>query len=142
MDEIPDDIRKIYRSAPTKPPPLPSLKSLFSAFEALPSTLSTVFIVLDALDEASEIVQDHIIEKIQKLPFPDIRLFCTSRPWDKFKDTFKDLPCTEIKATDEDITTFVDAQIEGSSRVLKLVKDDEELRKEIVSEIIDKAKGM
>ena len=118
------------------------MTSLSSVFKALSSTLSTIFIVLDALDEANEIVQDHIVQKIQELPFPDIRLFCTSRPLDQIQNTFKGLPWTEIKASDDDITTFVNSQIEGSSRVLKLVKSDEEFRLEIASEIIEKAEGM
>lgn len=142
LDAIPDDIRKIYTSARIKHPPLPNVSELHSAFMSFPNSLSTIFVVLDALDEASETVQDHIVRRISDLPFTDIRLFCTSRPFSKFEDTFQKLPQIEIKATDADITTFVKAQIQGRSRLLKLVKSDEELQQEIVEEIIDKAQGM
>ncbi|KAF1999321.1 hypothetical protein P154DRAFT_493768 [Amniculicola lignicola CBS 123094] len=142
MEEIPSNLREMYQKSYSKPPPLPSMKDISAAFATSSGNLSTLFIVLDALDEASETVQDSIVRRIQELPFLDIRLFCTSRPLTRFHDVCKGSPQIEIKASEKDIATFVNSQIEASARVLKLMKDAEGLRQEIVLGITDKAKGM
>ena len=118
------------------------MSQLRSAFESSATSLSTVFVVLDALDEAGERVQDHIVREISELPFPDVRLFCTSRPFPRFDELFHDSPKIEIRATDEDIRAFVKAQIEERSRLHKLVKKDQKLQEDIVAKIIEKAEGM
>jgi ankyrin repeat protein len=105
-------------------------------------SLPTVFVVLDALDEAGERVQDHIVREISELPIPDVRLFCTSRPFSRFDELFRDSPKIEIRAMDEDIRTFVKAQIEERSRLHKLVRTDEKLQEDIMAKIIEMAEGM
>ena len=108
LPKIPESARSLYESERRQPRPPVDVTQLISAFQTTISCSRTVFVVLDALDEASEKVQDSIVNKICHLPFPDVRLFCTSRPSLKFDEYFQDFLQLEIRATDHDLKAFIE----------------------------------
>jgi hypothetical protein len=110
--------------------------------ESVAGLIPTIVVVVDALDEAQEAVQDHLIEKISALPFPDIRIFCMSRQLSKFSALFAGSCQIEIRATDSDLQTYVEGQIQGKKRLSALVGDGASLRDEIKRAIIEKSDGM
>jgi len=139
---IPFQVRDLYKNIPAKKKLPPELRELYSAVEDKTIKWPTVFVILDALDESGERVQDQISDRIKALPFPDVRFLCTSRPFSKFHSLFCESPKVEIRATDDDITKFVDGRIEESKLLSKLLKPDLTLRKDIAAKIIKKADGM
>ncbi|KAF9876201.1 hypothetical protein CkaCkLH20_06144 [Colletotrichum karsti] len=119
----------------------PSLVKLHSVIASSPAASQTLFVVLDALDEASEIVQDQLVDRISALPFRDVRVLCTSRTWPKFEETFAGSPQIEVSASDNDVEHFVLKKIEDVSRLRKFMGESTTLRDQVVTKVLEKAKG-
>ena len=127
------DIWKRDKTTPTAEEILGLLDSTISCF-------SKVFFVIDALDECrlSGRFQD-ILEMISPLQEKhNLGLLVTSRKIPIIADRFKNNPCVEICAHEEDIRRF----LESSMRELRCVHGKPELRSEIVCTITKGAKGM
>lgn len=120
----------------------PALTDLHAVFKSCSLQIGTVFVVLDALDEAADDVQNGILARISALPFPDIRLLCTSRPSPQFKQIFSTNYQIQIIASNGDVESFVRQQMQDNARLVDIVGEDTALKDVIIATVIKKADGM
>jgi hypothetical protein len=98
------------------------------------------FYFLDALDEAPDRVQLELVKKLASL---DVRLFITSRPLKTVENCVPGVHSFAIAAQDHDLDLHIDQEIEASPDLQSLLQRvGPSLRKEIVTSIKDKCKGM
>ncbi|KAJ7250216.1 hypothetical protein C8J57DRAFT_1667758 [Mycena rebaudengoi] len=102
---------------------------------------SKVYFVIDALDEYPEL-QCHILLKHLAALTPKVNLLFTSRPHITPEMFFPNTPALEIRATEEDIRRYLDAQIQNSFRLSKHVQSCPELHQETENKIIGNFDGM
>ncbi|KAJ7922682.1 ankyrin repeat-containing domain protein [Mycena leptocephala] len=104
---------------------------------------SKVFILVDALDEYPEQQRDALLRRISALE-PTVNLMLTSRPHITFAHIIStaDLETLEMKATEDDIRRYIDAQIMNSSRLSKYISMRPTLRDEIETKIVNRSGGM
>ena len=102
-----------------------------------------VFVVIDALDEYTEEdgSRGKFLAGIQKLQ-PNIRLLVTSRRLLNIEHEFGRSIRLEIRATNEDITRYLDDRIQEEKRLRKHVKGDPFLHNTIVNTIVGNSQGM
>lgn len=70
------------------------------------------------------------------------RLFITSRPHLRLEAEFCGLTRLELKAREEDIQTYLEAELETNDRLRHFTAEDPKLRAEIISRVNGKAAGM
>ena len=117
----------------------PSLVELSNVLGLLISEFPKTFVIVDALDECTEGTRSSFLAEMRKL-LPKIHLLITSRPHIEL-----DLPGLmrlKIRANDGDITSFLNARIDGERRLNSLVKGDLTLQREIIAKILDRSQGM
>ncbi|KAJ7266837.1 ankyrin repeat-containing domain protein [Mycena rebaudengoi] len=119
----------------------PSVDEMHALLSSAVTDYSKVYIVIDALDEYPE-MQRHILLKHLAALRPEVNLLLTSRPHITPNIFFPNSPALEIRATEEDIRRYLDAQIENSFRLSKHVQSRPELRQEIENQIISNVDGM
>ncbi|CAG8980199.1 hypothetical protein HYALB_00012392 [Hymenoscyphus albidus] len=76
------------------------------------------------------------------LSSPNVRLLCTSRHLGDIEDLFKGAPHLEIRASDEDITKYLDVHIQQVPKVVRFCCKSEDLKTRIVEKLVEKANGM
>jgi hypothetical protein len=103
---------------------------------------SKTFIIIDALDEYTEPdgAKDTLLNELRKL-HPNVRLLVTSRNMCPSAWAFK-IELLEIRASDEDVGRYVKHRISESSQLVGFVKMRPSLEDEMVTTIVEKAKGM
>lgn len=116
------------------------LKKLF--VELCNSATAPVFIVLDALDECDAVAnRGPILELIKELKTSRANVMITSRPYPHdVNDLLGNCPQVLVEASDKDIEAYVLGQIDTNLVMGDLI--DDELRKEIVTAILEKSQGM
>jgi hypothetical protein len=119
----------------------PSLEDIYSILCSTLSEISHAFIVVDALDEYPEPQRDILLRHLSSLA-PSVRLMLTSRPHINIKHVMADFETLEIRATEDDIRRYVDAQILKSARLSSHLSNRPELRGEIESNIVQRSGGM
>ncbi|KAJ7278197.1 ankyrin repeat domain-containing protein [Mycena rebaudengoi] len=119
----------------------PTVDELRALLSSVVADYSKVYIVIDALDEYVENKRHMLLKHLAALR-PGINLLLTSRPHITPKMFFPNTPALEIRATEEDIRQYLDAQIQNSFRLLKHVQSHPELRQEIENQIIGNVDGM
>ncbi|KAJ7266734.1 ankyrin repeat domain-containing protein [Mycena rebaudengoi] len=121
------------------------LAGLFDEMHAILSSTvadySKVYLVIDALDEYPETKRHMLLKHLAALR-PNINLLFTSRPHITPEMFFPNIPALEIRATEQDIHRYLDAEIQNSFRLSKHVQSRPELRQEIESQIIGNVDGM
>ncbi|KAJ7154140.1 ankyrin repeat-containing domain protein [Mycena filopes] len=119
----------------------PSLEDLHSILSSTISEHSAVYLVVDALDEYPEAQRDLLLRHLSSLA-PTVRLMLTSRPHINIKHAIADSEELEIRATEDDIRRYVDAQISMSARLSGHIANKPELREEIETKIVQRSDGM
>ncbi|KAJ0413510.1 hypothetical protein BJY00DRAFT_319712 [Aspergillus carlsbadensis] len=139
---LPADVLSLYESH-KKYGTRPTSKELTGLLSKLTSPYDTVFIVIDALDECSESDDETIrfVSTVRSIG-PNVVLLCSSRFSTTFETYFASTKKVEILARDEDITMFLDSQINQQMRLSKHVRSDPALRQEIIEFITGECQGM
>ncbi|KAJ7458308.1 hypothetical protein B0H11DRAFT_1817909 [Mycena galericulata] len=119
----------------------PTSDEVFNILSHTVAEFSKVYIVIDAVDEYPE-TQRRILMTYLATIGPMVNLMITSRPHVIPHSTLLNSTTLEICATQDDIQTFVDAQITMSSRLKNHVQTRPELREEIHSKITSTVDGM
>ena len=106
-----------------------------------------VFFLFDALDECPEFDGDN--EEIRFKMISTIKIlsrsasvFMTSRSYLKTSVATQDCSIVEIRATDSDIRTFVNACIADHVRLRRMVEKDGGLQEKVENSICSRAQGM
>ncbi|KAJ7484413.1 ankyrin repeat-containing domain protein [Mycena latifolia] len=118
----------------------PSLEDAYAILSSTVKKLSRVFIVVDALDEYPEEQRDILVHFISRLG-PTVNLMLMSRPHIGIVAS-TGVQTLEIRAAEEDIRRYIDAQIVKSSRLSKHVQNSFGLRGEIERTIVERSDGM
>ena len=102
-----------------------------------------IFIVIDALDECPEADQTrkNFLTEVRSL-LPDIRLMVTSRHIPSIENTFREDLRLEIRASDQDIKSFIESQTVQQDNLMSLLEDHDDLRDSILTAVLGKANGM
>jgi hypothetical protein len=119
----------------------PSLGEVFDILSSVIAKYSKVHIIVDAIDEYIE-AQRQILVKYLAIMGPTINLMITSRPHIAPDGCLPNLNSVEIRANEDDVRIYVDAQIAMSSRLSKHVRNRADLRAEIHSKITHTVDGM
>ncbi|KAJ7659436.1 ankyrin repeat-containing domain protein, partial [Mycena olivaceomarginata] len=119
----------------------PSLDEIHAVLRSAITEWSKVYFVVDALDEYSEDQRRILLEQLASMG-PTVSLMLTSRPHLVLDDFLATHETLEIRAREDDIQKYVDAQIGLSSRLSKHVGTQPELRGEIQSKISGTVDGM
>jgi len=110
---------------------------LNSAMQTLPET----FIVIDALDECTQDYARQLMKSI--LLLTRARIMVASRPTSpNLGQYFDSCPSLEIYARADDVESYVKARIEEDYLLVQLVDEHPELRRKIVTTIVQKSDGM
>ncbi|KAF7360542.1 hypothetical protein MVEN_00785300 [Mycena venus] len=120
----------------------PRLEETCSVLCSTVSKLSRVFIVVDALDEYPERQRDTLLHCLSALG-PTVSVMLTSRPHINVEGIIpKNLGILEIRANEDDMRRYIDAQISKSTRLSKHIRNCPGLRAEIEGRIISRSGGM
>ncbi|KAJ7028117.1 ankyrin repeat domain-containing protein [Mycena alexandri] len=132
--------KKLYQQHQEKQTPL----SLDEVFEVLCSVITEflkVYIVVDAVDEYPETQRQILFEYLAEMG-PTVNLMITSRPHITPDSALPNTATLEIRANEDDVGRYVDAQIRRSPRLSKHVQSRINLREEIHSAITCTVDGM
>jgi hypothetical protein len=119
----------------------PSLDEVFNVLCSMINKYSKVHIVVDAIDEYAE-AQRRILLEYLAIMGPTVNLLITSRPHITPDGCLPNLSSSEIRANEDDVRRYVDAQVSMSSRLSKHVKNRPDLREEIETKITRTVDGM
>jgi hypothetical protein len=119
----------------------PLLEDVADVLRSTLAQFSTVHIVVDAIDEYPEAKRWILLQHLVALE-PKVNLMITSRPNIIPEASLPNLNALEIRADDNDVRRYVDAQIRMSPRLSKHVQSRPGLREEIHSKITDNVDGM
>jgi Cdc6-like AAA superfamily ATPase len=119
----------------------PALDEVFNALYVAIKDFPKVYIVVDALDEYPETQRQILLDYLANMG-PTVNLMITSRPHITVDSSLPNPNTLEIRATENDIRRYVDAQIKLSLRLKKLVQTRADLREEIHSAVTRNMDGM
>ncbi|KAJ6563626.1 ankyrin repeat-containing domain protein, partial [Mycena vulgaris] len=119
----------------------PSLGETDAILRSTLSEYSRVFIIIDALDEYTEELRDTLLRRLSALG-PTVNLMLTSRPHINILPFFHHCETLELRANEDDIRGYVDAQILKFSRLAKHLKNCPDLKGEIETKIVQGSDGM
>jgi len=121
----------------------PTLGELSRLLQLESQRFSKVFVLIDALDECSESsgIRTSLLTEIRKLP-SSIHLLVTSRHSLTIEREFEKAGRLEIRASDEDIRRYLEYRIKTEHQLVRLVKTYPVLQENIISIVVEKAKGM
>lgn len=110
---------------------------LNSVMQPLPDT----FIVIDALDECTQCHARQLMKSV--LLLTRARIMVASRPTSpNLGRYFESAPSLEIYARPGDVESYVKARIEEDYQLAELVNERPELRRKIITTIVQKSNGM
>ena len=121
----------------------PSLSELSTVFQALLNHFPHIYVIVDALDECVDTNITHtrssLLGELEKV-HTRIHLLTTSRPGIELE--LPDLTRLEIRATNDDITTYLDGRIRSETRLKSTIGKDASLHSEIIATVVEKSQGM
>ncbi|KAH6916394.1 hypothetical protein BKA70DRAFT_1092729, partial [Coprinopsis sp. MPI-PUGE-AT-0042] len=117
----------------------PSEGQLLTLLRQLAKIMAVTFYVLDALDEAPTKIQLALLKTLTSL---NVKLFITSRPLKTVEANFPEAHTFHIVAQDADIDLHIAKGIDENAELQRLVKEDPELKDEILSSIKRNCGGM
>jgi len=123
----------------------PSLWEITNCLKEVITLFSDVFIIVDALDEYDEGdgTRDILTGELRGLvTLPNTHVLVTSRWLTNIERTFEGCLRLEIRATDQDVTKYVEKRIESSSRLQRRMQEDSRLKTEIVETVVERCQGM
>ena len=139
---IPADVLLFYGNCrATESGPGPSIEQCSEILGSIASKLRNVYIVIDALDEYEEPARITLIEELFKLP-ENVRILCTSRHPGDIEELFQGACRLEIRASDSDVSKYIQAKISEERTLKKFCKEDTSLEHAIIESIVKKADGM
>lgn len=144
MDGIPvlvRDLHKFHLKTCTRP----RLNEITRCLAEVVGMFVDVFIVIDALDEYDEgdgvrdILGNALLDLVS---LPNSHVLVTSRWVSSIKSIFQNCIWIEIRATNQDVSNYIERRMESSLRLQRLIKGDNTLQMEIISTLVDKSDGM
>jgi hypothetical protein len=139
LPEAVKDLHKRHTQIQTSP----TREELTQVLGSVASGFSRVFVVIDALDECREEdnTRTEFLDSIKKIK-QFANMLVTSRHIPAIKEEFKGELQEEIRATDEDITTYIKAKVKEKSSLSAYISAKPSLQADIVSKIVSKVNGM
>ncbi|KAL7795634.1 hypothetical protein V8C43DRAFT_279577 [Trichoderma afarasin] len=125
----------------------PSLDDIKTLLKHMVDSYSRVFILIDALDECqgSDGCRANLLTDMFFLRDESkVNIFATSRLIPEIMDEFEACKRMEIRATEDDVRTYVRGQLDGGNleHLPSLVKQKPRLKEEIIKGISDAVDGM
>jgi hypothetical protein len=132
---ISDNVKSLYRHHHDRNI-YPTLNELTRTLKVEIGTYTKVFIVVDALDECTETNGSRmkLLRALRSLAGP-VNLMVTSRDLPSIEQHFRDAQRLDIRATDEDVTKYVQSQLANHPGLVRL-------RDTITKKLVDKVGGM
>lgn len=139
---IPDYVLDLYHKHRSMGTRLSEADAVY-LLRSLVAELPYFYLIVDALDECEEAkkTRTKLIHKLRSLP-SNTNLLLISRRLGDIEEKLSDAPHLEIRASDSDIRTYLEARIDAEDKLLKFCKKDPTLRTTIVGKIAEKAHGM
>jgi hypothetical protein len=138
---VPADLNMLYRSCQNDHSQ-PQHDQFAELLVTIANSYSRVYLVIDALDECSDVdrTRDKVISYVLDLHEKyNISIFATSRFIPDIVAKFEPFSSVEIRASDADVTLFVEEHVHELSNC---VQRNPELSKLVVSEIVSSVSGM
>jgi DNA polymerase III delta prime subunit len=131
--DLPSDVLKMFKKHKSERS-RPRLDELVSTLISIASRHATVFVVVDALDELHPDERASLTSALFSIQRgkADFRILATSRIIPEIVSEFKDAQHLEIRASEEDISTYLDGKMPG---LPLFVRRNPELQEEIKSKI-------
>ena len=128
-----------HKNKGTRPP----LSTYSKVLQSTIRRFSRVFILVDALDECPEDdgARETFSKRVKEF-LPDINLLITSRHVPTIERMFDGTTQIEIRASNDDITSYLDARIKEHSQMMRHIKLDPTLLGTVLDAIVSKACGM
>jgi hypothetical protein len=145
LSAIPEPIRELYDHYNTGYTRPSDLTSLTSALEAQVGLYPRFYLIVDALDECSTLdaTRDQFVSAIRSLATHDhVHILITSRDVLDLSLQFIDEPRIVINAHEDDLRAYITHRLDTEHRLKRLIKADEDLRNDIVAQVIERAAGM
>ncbi|KAF8247817.1 ankyrin [Wilcoxina mikolae CBS 423.85] len=121
----------------------PDLAKLTETLRNLCKEFKQVFFVLDALDECIDKARKSLLDQLEKVDRSTARLFLTSRPHLLDMDErYGKYPQIPITAKSQDIRHFLQEKIEEDARLLRLMRNKQSFKDEVIETITSKAMDM
>jgi NACHT domain len=141
--DLPDTVQSLYQRHVHKKT-RPSVDELRVLLHSVTEIYSKVFIVVDALDECTEVdrTRDLLLSELIHLQNQSKTVVCllaTTRFITEILDQFENCVKLEIRATEHDVSRYLDSQI---LRLAPCVARRKDLQDEIKTKIIEAVDGM
>lgn len=141
LEELPVPVKQYFdRSIMTGQ--IPQVNELQELLLSIPKVFNIVYLVIDALDECK--VGDCRSELLRAFRAfqASMKLLVTSRPHiEDLSDSLAHASQVKLRAVESDITDYVYQKLE-TRKIKKILRKDENLKKEIVTSIVKGAHGM
>lgn len=140
---LPESIRELHDAHVAKGT-RPSISELSAALSRVAASYTSIYLVIDALDECrvADGCRQEFINQLLSLQLQTgvtSQLFATSRSIPEIAEHFEDSLILRVRATDEDVSRYVDSSL---ARLSRCVRDDKDLQAEIKREIVKCVDGM
>ncbi|KAI9853123.1 MAG: hypothetical protein M1824_001536 [Vezdaea acicularis] len=121
----------------------PSLSEISKVLQNVLTSHDRVFVVIDALDECPEKdgIRATFLRWLKDL-VKNMSMVVLSRPNVHIDQEFKGVTRLEIRATEEDIVTYLEDRIQHNVSLQRSIKKDPHLKSLIIETITEKSQGM
>ncbi|KAK6503772.1 hypothetical protein TWF481_008778 [Arthrobotrys musiformis] len=120
---LPESVRVLYECH-NKQRTRPSRDDIIQTLHSVVSTYSKIFVIIDALDECPADCRTNLLSELFDLHTEyGINIFTTARPIPDIVNKFKGNTILEIRAHDEDVRAYLDAQISQSGEEVRDYSD-------------------
>ncbi|KAJ6566976.1 hypothetical protein B0H19DRAFT_1258148 [Mycena capillaripes] len=131
--DVGSSAKKIYQGHSEKHTS-PSLDEVVHVLRSSFGEFSKVYIIVDAIDEYPEAHRRILLQRLAAIS-STVNLMVTSRPHLTPDASLRNLQSMDIRANDDDVRKYIDAQIKMSPRLLEHVQSQPKLRRDIHSKI-------
>ncbi|KAL9014436.1 MAG: hypothetical protein Q9173_000918 [Seirophora scorigena] len=132
---------KAFHNQNTRARRHPTDNERISLLRSICLLFQTTYLFIDALDVCPEVSRDKILDLIKQME-PFVRIFVTSRLHLDLQAKFANMRRIDIRANQSDIEEYLEAEINTSSRLSKIIATFPDLKHEIKSTVSTKAAGM
>ncbi|KAI9797607.1 MAG: hypothetical protein M1833_005390 [Piccolia ochrophora] len=143
LPSFPDELNNLYNLHIGKGTQ-PSADELDNGLAALINRYSASYVVIDALDECADEVRRYLLPMLRQLQTHcNVNIMATSRRLFNIECEFLESLQLEIRASDEDIRTYLDEQMDKQmDRMASCIRNSLEFQDFIKSGIVEAADGM
>jgi hypothetical protein len=141
-DSLSKDVIDLYKEH-VKRGTRPALDEISVVLRSAIGSYSKVFIVIDALDECPEEkgFRASLLAELIALE-TKVRLMVTSRPHVNGEQEFQNAIRLDVIASDDDVRRYLKGRIPREPRLVRIIKQDTALQKNIVDTIVKNVQGM